>query len=57
MGTDELKEVLHICIPSITKIVNLSLDKGAFSNQRKTAVVKPLIKAIKKGMVHKIMGQ
>ena len=48
MGTDKIKEVLHTCIPSITKIVNLSLEKGAFSNQWKTAIVKPLIKAKKK---------
>ena len=44
METDKIKEVLHTCIPSITKIVKLSLDKGAFSNQWKTAIVKPLIK-------------
>ena len=31
MGTDKIKEVLHTCIPPITKIVDLSLDKGAFS--------------------------
>ena len=48
MGTDKIKEVLHTCIPSITKIVNLSLEEGAFSNQWKTATVKPLIKAKKK---------
>ena len=33
---------------SIAKIVNLSLEKDAFSSQWKTAIVKPLIKA-KKG--------
>ena len=52
MGTDKIKEVLHTCIPSITKIVNLSLDKGAFCNQWKTAIVKQLIKAIKKGTAY-----
>ena len=26
MGTDKIKEVLHTCIPSITKIVNISLE-------------------------------
>ena len=30
MGKDKIKEVLHTCIPSITKIVNLSLEKGGF---------------------------
>ena len=52
MGTDKLKEVIHTCILSVTKIINLSFDKGVFSDQWKTAVVKPLIKAIKKGMVY-----
>ena len=52
MGTDKIKAVLHTCIPSITKIDNLSLDKGAFSNQWKTAIVKPLIKVNKKGTTH-----
>ena len=52
MGTDKIKEVLHTCIPSITKIVSLSLNKGDFSNQWKTAIVKPLIKVKKKGTTH-----
>ena len=43
MGTDKIKELLHTCIPSISKIFNLSLDKGAFSIQWKTTIVKPLI--------------
>ena len=51
MGTDKIKEVLHTCTPSITIIVNLSFEKGAFSNQWKTAIVKPLIKA-KKGRAY-----
>ena len=54
MGTDKIKEVLHTCIPSISKIVNLSLEKGAFSNQWKTAIVKPLIKAKKGHGIHKL---
>ena len=49
MGTVKIKAVLQTCIPSITKIVNLSLNKGVFSNQWKTAIVKPLIKVKKKG--------
>ena len=52
MGTDKIKEVLHTCLPSITKIVNLSLEKGTFSNQWKTAIEKPLIKAKKKGTAY-----
>ena len=35
MGTDKIKEVLHTCIPSVTKIVNLTLDNSTFSNQWK----------------------
>ena len=30
MGTDKIREVLHTCIPSITKIVNLSFEKCCF---------------------------
>ena len=52
MGTDKMKEILHTCIQSITKIVNLSLNKGTFSNQWKTAIVKPLIKHKKKGTAY-----
>ena len=52
MGTDKIKEILHTCIQSITKIVNLSLNKGTFSNQWKTAIVKPLIKHKKKGTAY-----
>ena len=37
--TKLLKQVLHSCIPAITKIINLSLDKGEFSRQWKSAVV------------------
>ena len=55
MGTDKIKEVLHICIPSITKIVNLSLEKGAFSNLWKTVIVKPLIKVKKRHNTHKLL--
>ena len=44
-----LKQVLHSCIPAIMKIINLSLDKGDFSSQCKSAVVCPLIKSISKG--------
>ena len=52
MGTDKINKILHTCIQSITKIVNLSLSKGTFSNQWKTAIVKPLIKDKKKGIVY-----
>ena len=37
--TKLLKQVLCSCIPAVTKIINLSLDKGEFSLQWKSAVV------------------
>ena len=46
--TTLLKELLHIWIPSITHIVNLSLDRGEFSEHWKCAIVRPLLK--KKGL-------
>ena len=49
ISTKLLKQVLHSCIPAITKIINLSLDKGEFSLQWKSAVVQPLIKSLSKG--------
>ena len=52
MGTDKIKEILHTCIQSITKIVNLSLSKDTFSNQWKTAIVKPLFKDKKRGTAY-----
>ena len=47
-----LKQVLHSCIPAIAKIINLSLNKGDFSAQRKSAVVSPLIKFVSKGTIN-----
>ena len=44
-----LKEVLLHCIPSITKVVNLSLSMGTFFKDWKLAIIRPLIKSIKKG--------
>ena len=42
--TSKLQEVLGGCIPSITHLVNSSLDQGAFCEDWKEALVKPLIK-------------
>ena len=33
--TDKLKQVLQSCLPSLTKIVNLSLDTGTFNENGK----------------------
>ena len=41
------KQILDTLLPAITKIVNLSLSTGTFSNQWKQAIVRPLLK--KKG--------
>ena len=48
VSTKVFKQVLHSCLPAITKIINLSLDKGEFSMQWKSAVVRPLIKSLLK---------
>ena len=46
--TEFLKKVLVYCIPAITKVVNLSLNMGDFYEEWKLAIVRPLIKAIKR---------
>ena len=47
--TEFLKKVLKHCIPAITKVVNLSLSSGHFFEDWKLAIVRPLIKSLKKG--------
>ena len=49
ISTGLLKQVQQSCIPAIMKIYNLTLDKGHFSAQWKSAVVHPLIKSPSKG--------
>ena len=51
LKTATLKKVIDTCIPAITRVINLSLDKGGFYANWKTAVVKPLIKARQKGTI------
>ena len=41
-----LKEILPSVLPIITKIVNLSLEKGVFAEAWKTAIIRPQIKKI-----------
>ena len=50
-NTSTLKKVIDICIPAITRVINLSLDKGGFNANWKTAVVKPLIKSKQKSTI------
>ena len=47
-----LKEILPTITPSLTKIANLSTNKGVFSEKWKSATVKPLIKSQSKGTDH-----
>ena len=42
--TAVLKEILDYMLPSITKLVNLSLENGLFVDSWKCAVVRPLLK-------------
>ena len=44
MATARLKEVLETILPSITHIVNKSLEQGEFYTSWKEALVKPLVK-------------
>ena len=47
--TKLLKEILPTIISALTKIVNLSIKNGVFSEKFKSAIVKPLIKSLTKG--------
>ena len=47
--TPLLKRLMRKCLPFITKIVNISLTHGIFSNNWKVAIVRPLLK--KAGLV------
>lgn len=44
MPTFILKEILPSVLPTVTKIINLSLETGEFVPQWKTAIVRPIIK-------------
>ena len=46
MPTSVLKQILDKCLPSLTKIVNLSLSEGVFALQWKEAIVRPLLKKL-----------
>ena len=49
--TKLLKRVLKHCIPTLTKIINLSLDTRKFHEGWKSAVVGPLTKSLQKGII------
>ena len=42
--TITFKQLLDACLPMIIQIINLSLTKGEFCEEWKTAIVKPLLK-------------
>ena len=42
--TSLLKEALELLLPTLTKLVNLSLEEGVFAEEWKMALVKPLLK-------------
>ena len=44
LPTHILKEMLEDLLPTITKIINISLTKGIFINKWKNALVRPLLK-------------
>ena len=41
-----LKEALESLLPTMTKLVNLSLAEGVFADECKIALVKPLLKKV-----------
>ena len=49
--TKLLKKVLKHCMPTLTKIINLSLNTGEFHDGWKSAIVRPLIKSLSKGTI------
>ena len=51
MPTKLLKEILPTIIPALTKITNLSIKNGVFSEKWKSAIIKPLIKSLFKGTI------
>ena len=44
IDTSTFKDILTVCLPTITQIVNMSLTKGDFSEDWKTAIIRPLLK-------------
>ena len=45
ISTQMLKEVITVCLPTITHIVNMSLTRGHFITDWKLAIVRPLLKS------------
>ena len=49
--TKLLKKILKHCMPTLTKIVNLSLNTGEFHDGWKSAIVRPIIKSLPKATI------
>ena len=43
IDTSTLKDIPTVCQPTITQIVSMSLTKGDFNEDWKTALVRPLL--------------
>ena len=53
LPTSLLKRMIDVCLPSIMKIVNLSLEMGQFTYQWKVAIVRPLLKKLGLDLIKK----
>ena len=53
ISTQMLKEVITVCLPTITHIVNMSLTRGDFIMDWKLAIVRPLLKKPGSKPLHK----
>ena len=53
MPTTLLKKIIDKCIPHITKIVNISLTEGIFSEKWKTSIVRQLLKKVGLELINK----
>ena len=51
--TTLLKEVLHIVLPTIRKVANVSLCQGEFCSAWKTTTVHPLLKKLGLNLINK----
>ena len=53
LPTSLLKRMIDVCLPSIMKIVNLSLEMGQFTYQWKLAIVRLLLKKLGLDLINK----
>ena len=56
LPTHILKDHIDSFIPILTKIVNLSLGRGVFSEDWKTAILRPLLKKVVWTQLIQIIG-